>query len=287
MALFSERYNYVKPSDVLQRENFPKEIANAVCNCYDVLEEQLRFEFCDNLGFSHVENFLWEYFLNNRRKEFYGQYPVATGYLENESNPWYRKLDMIEITVKYLSNQVINRQISKDVVNYFVTSLNASFRRLNYAYRIIGQEVIEVTSAEEETAIETALNEAKDNIKEHLESALSLYAKKPSGDYRNSIKESISAVEAYCREKTGEKTLGKALKKLKSSGIIIPNMLEKAFEDLYTYTNQPDTGIRHALMVEEGKYTPGQEEALFMLVSCSSFINYLRKKYNLYLNADV
>lgn len=41
MALFSERYNYVKPSEVLLRECFPEEVANGVCSCYDGLEEQL------------------------------------------------------------------------------------------------------------------------------------------------------------------------------------------------------------------------------------------------------
>lgn len=55
-------------------------------------------------------------------------------------------------------------------------------------------------------------------------------------------------------------------------------MLKVAFDKLYAYTNQPDTGIRHALMDDEGKYTPSNEEALFMLVSCSSFLNYLNAK---------
>ena len=55
-------------------------------------------------------------------------------------------------------------------------------------------------------------------------------------------------------------------------------ILRAAFEKLYAYTNQPETGIRHALMDDNGTYTPASEEALFMLVSCCSFINYLNKK---------
>ena len=51
-----------------------------------------------------------------------------------------------------------------------------------------------------------------------------------------------------------------------------------SFEKLYAYTNQPTTGIRHALMDSSGTYVPKAEEALFMLVSCSAFINYLNKK---------
>ena len=56
------------------------------------------------------------------------------------------------------------------------------------------------------------------NIQIHLNAALEKYAQRPIGDYRNSIKESISAVEALCREKTGENTLGKALNKLEKGG---------------------------------------------------------------------
>lgn len=215
---------------------------------------------------------------NNRRRDFYGNSPVATSYLLDNRNPWYRKLDLIEATLKYLLVQVQSKKISMVVVDCFVDSLNASFKRLHYAYKVVGQEIVEISSEEEETAIETALDEANDNVKEHLETALSLYAKKPEGDYRNSIKESISAVEAYCREKTGENSLGKALNKLEAKGMVIPNILKVAFDKLYAYTNHPDTGIRHALMDEDGKYLPGQEEALFILVSCSSFLNYLKKK---------
>lgn len=127
-------------------------------------------------------------------------------------------------------------------------------------------------------SIETAIADSTNNIRLHLNKALELYSLRPYGDYRNSIKESISAVEAYCREKTNEETLGKSLNKLESLGITIPKMLKVAFDKLYAYTNQPDTGIRHALMDDEGKYTPSNEEALFMLVSCSSFLNYLNAK---------
>ena len=278
MPLFSERYNYVKPSDALLRECFPHEVANAVCNSFDDLEAQIKYEFCEFLNYTRLECFLWVNFLNKRRRDFYGNSPVATSYLLDNRNPWYRKLDLIEATLKYLLVQVQSNKISMVVVDCFVDSLNASFKRLHYAYKVVGQEIVEISSEEEETAIETALDEANDNVKEHLETALSLYAKKPEGDYRNSIKESISAVEAYCREKTGENSLGKALNKLEAKGMVIPNILKVAFDKLYAYTNHPDTGIRHALMDEDGKYLPGQEEALFILVSCSSFLNYLKKK---------
>ena len=53
-------------------------------------------------------------------------------------------------------------------------------------------------------------------------------------------------------------------------------MLQVAFEKLYAYTNNKTTGIRHALM--EDTESPGFDEAKFMLVACSAFVNYLRGK---------
>jgi len=151
--------------------------------------------------------------------------------------------------------------------------LNEEFIRLNFAYRIIDYKIVEVTSEEEIKAIETALK-CGNSIKTHLSNALGLLAIKPEGDYRNSIKESISAVEAYTREITGEKVLN--LGKLEEAGITLPSTLRNAFNNLYGYTNDKTTGIRHALMDDTN--APSAEEAIFMLVSCSAFINYLEKK---------
>lgn len=204
-----------------------------------------------------------------------GRYIVATSFIEGKAD-WYLKLDLIEKTIKYLSSisNFAYRKIEQD----FISNLNYEFERLNFAYRVIQTEIVEITSDDEIISIENALANSSNNIQLHLNKALELYSLRPVGDYRNSIKESISAVEAYCREKTNEETLGKALNKLESLGITIPKMLKSAFEKLYAYTNQPDTGIRHALMDNDGKYTPSGEEALFMLVSCSSFLNYLNAK---------
>lgn len=84
-------------------------------------------------------------------------------------------------------------------------------------------------------------------------------------------------MEAFCRKKTGENTLGKAMKKLEESGIPIHPRLKSAFEQLYAYTNDGNTGIRHALI--EAEYIPSNAEALFMIVSCSALINYLNCQF--------
>jgi hypothetical protein len=220
-----------------------------------------------------MERFLWTKFLNQRESHFYTTYgyrKVATVFIENNMNKWFKKLDLIEMSITHLAN-------STYLADDFCKQLNQEFKRLNFAYHIINGNVIEITSEEEIVAIEIALKNSSNSIRTHLDEALKLYSQRPLADYRNSIKESISAVEVFCREKTGEDTLGKALNKLGTSGIIIPKLLKQAFEKLYAYTNQPDTGIRHALMETDGTYTPTSREAIFMIVTCSAFINYLNQ----------
>lgn len=285
MALFSERYGHMNVSDVIIREEITSEIQNAICSCYDELHNLFYeitgyYERADD-EYMKLEKHLWVYFLNERAANFSNDrsyHIVATIFIENQSNAWYRKLDIIEETIKYLLNFDAANHNTTRVAKRFKDLLNAQFERLNFAYRIINNEIVEITSEQEIKTIETALDNSPRNIQLHLNNALELYALRPEGDYRNSIKESISAVEAFCREKTGESTLGKALNQLEKNGIIFPIILKQAFEKLYAYTNQPDAGIRHALMDDSGAYAPGGEEALFMLVSCSAFINYLGSK---------
>ena len=285
MALFSERYGYTKASDVIIRERITPEIQNAICSCYDKLSDFF-YEVTDyyndaNEEYRKLEKYLWVYFLNERAANFsdgYQYHVVATVYIEDKSNAWYKKLDIIEKTIQYLRNFDAKNHKFYSVASNFIKLLNSAFERLNFAYRIIEGKIVEITSEQEIKTIEIAIDNSARNVKMHLNRALELYAQRPDGDYRNSIKESISAVEAFCREKTGENTLGKALNKLEKNGIVFPDVLKTAFEKLYAYTNQPDAGIRHALMDDTGVYAPKAEEAIFMLVSCSAFINYLNKK---------
>jgi hypothetical protein len=68
-------------------------------------------------------------------------------------------------------------------------------------------------------------------------------------------------------------TLGQALKQIEKDNNIHP-ALKSSFSSLYGYTSDAD-GIRHALLEDDNL---NQEDAKFMLVACSAFINYLKQK---------
>ena len=154
--------------------------------------------------------------------------------------------------------------------------VNLIFEREYIGYRFVDEIIVPISDAYEVNAIRDALNNKYKPVYEHLSKANKLLADRETPDYENSIKESISAVEAICEILTGikgkEATLGKMLKKIEENGIEIHSGLKSAFNTLYGYTSDAN-GIRHAGDI--GGKTSTFEEAKFMLVSCSAFINYL------------
>src|SRR5579862_3901104 len=151
------------------------------------------------------------------------------------------------------------------------TSFNTILEREGSGYRFVGRHLVPITSLQEIAAIETAtaLSDQFKPVSDHLKSALEKLSDRTSRDYRNSIKESISAVEAMCQILTGETgaALGQAVKKLGDSGVKIHPSFAGALQKMYGYTSDAE-GIRHALLDEP---TLDSADALFMLVSCSAF----------------
>lgn len=184
---------------------------------------------------------------------------------------WYDVYDFIEIYLSYLDGEERRQRIQQ---------YNTVLEQEKSAYRIISGKITPITNESEIQCIEQAADTRYDSVNHHIQKALSLYADIKSPDYENSIKESISAVEAMCCVITGitgkQATLGKTVKKLKESGVHIHSAMEKAFDSLYGYTSD-ENGIRHGGI--DFTNAPA-EDAKYMLISCSAFINYLIEKWS-------
>jgi AbiJ-like protein len=141
-------------------------------------------------------------------------------------------------------------------------------------YRLLNGKFVDVTNPLEIEALEEALHDDQfKSVADHLSRALQLLSDRNNPDFRNSIKESISAVEsvACILSENNKATLDDALKTLEQSKKLHP-ALRKAFSGLYGYTSDAE-GIRHA-MLEESNLTAA--DAKFFLLSCTTFINYLK-----------
>lgn len=181
---------------------------------------------------------------------------------------WNEVYDFIEFVANNHPDEANNAEFM-DTCNY-ILEMELS------AYRFVGGLITQMTSETEIAAIEEAIQDTQPMkpVHNHLKRALDLLSDRKSPDYRNSIKESVSAVESMCNLITKSKdTLGDALKKVEAKVAIHP-ALKKGFGNIYGYTSDAG-GIRHALLDEPNL---DFEDAKYMLVSCSAFINYLISK---------
>ena len=265
---FSERIGIKKISNIIQRDGMSQELRNSLWNIiYWIQEKDYSREVIDNLQKVLYINF-YKKPLDERGQCGYNEIKRHIMHAE-----WYEVYDLIEYIAVFIKD--FNTYYTGMTQEDFIQFCNIVLERENSAYRIVEGRIVEIIDKEEIAEIEEAIDKASyPAIKVHFNSALEKLADKKKPDYRNSIKESISAVEVIAREITGEKTLDGAFKKLSKSNIKIPKVLQDGMEKTYYFTNGPD-GIRHALMDEE---KIGFAEAKYMLVSCSAFVNYLTAK---------
>lgn len=176
--------------------------------------------------------------------------------------------------IEYVLNDSICKE--KNYSETFCKACNIVLKREMSAYRFVDKVLIKISDENEILTIERALENAEENklkgVQIHLQTSLKRISDRQNPDYRNSIKESISAIESICQVISNDENaeLGKALKNLRGKIEIHP-ALEQGFSKIYGYTSDSD-GIRHAMM-DETKLD--YEDAMYMLVSCSAFVNYL------------
>jgi hypothetical protein len=190
------------------------------------------------------------------------------------SASWNEVYDFIEVFPRVFALPEVNRQ--------FCAECNGVMERELSGYRFAGGTIVRVTDPVEIEAIETAthLPSSLRTVANQLEAALRLLSDRKAPDYRNSIKESISAVEGMCALITGQEKadLNAALRLLETKAEL-HGALKSAFNSLYGFTSDSN-GIRHALLDEEHLTF---DDAKFMLVACSAFVNYLK---SLVANSD-
>jgi len=180
---------------------------------------------------------------------------------------WYEVYDFVEF--------VVNNHPYVELNEEFVNRSNMVLEGEASAYRFVGKVITKITDETEMSEIEEVLelNPVKP-VREHIRTALTLLSDRKDPDYRNSSKESISAVESMASIICGDKkaTLGDAIKKIEEQGKMQWHpALKSALDKLYGYTSD-EGGIRHFL---KGDSKVDFEEAKFMLVTCSAFVNYL------------
>ncbi|OQB98588.1 MAG: hypothetical protein BWX81_00341 [Spirochaetes bacterium ADurb.Bin110] len=274
MKRFSQRIGAAEVPTVIQLEGISDALRNSIWNYIHTL-----FDEGDSGWWRIAENSAQFFFkvpvdelphYNHRRMEWIKQrvYGMA----------WYEVYDFAEFVTEWYEKSWSYPKVRKAQIQaVFNRILETEFS----GYRFIQGELAPISNPAEVSEIEGALGTTAlhglTGAHAHISTALQLLAKRPDPDYRNSIKESISAVEAIVKQlgSPDSQGLSGALNEL-SKKISLHGGFRAGLLSLYGYTSDKG-GIRHA-MLDEPKV--GYDEAKYMAVACSAFVNYLAAKAN-------
>lgn len=269
---FSEQWGFKKVINSFQIESINEELKNRLWNTIrifyiDPIKTELgideRFKITDEKAFDFIKKIYDEFLKTHEEPKF------TKKELKENLKQKYFQLEWFEI---YDFNEFISLVFyDKNINKEFRLQVNAVLENESSGYRFIDDYITPIIETVEIKEIEEALECSYTGVKKHLATSLELLSDRESPDYVNSIKESICAVESILNilAKTTNVPLNRSMNKL-------PFEMDKNFKagmvKLYSWTSSAD-GIRHGVTREE--IQSAFEEAKYMLVSCSAFINYL------------
>jgi AbiJ N-terminal domain 4 len=278
MARFSERHGYRPPPVELDEREIPASLRNGL---WDVFREVYlkRIEVSDPAGYNRwtdpgfklMCNRVWFEFLRESVDSIPAYPEAALGQLRTR----FYNLEFPDLYdfVEFVADTPGANGTFGDASSRYRELCNLVFERELCVFRFAGKDLVRISNPEEVQEIEIAVERHHSKaVREHISIAIRHYSNRSDPDYRNSINESISAVEAAINFALGSKSAGLdgPLKVLSQQYGLHP-ALSAGFLKLYGYTSDSQ-GIRHALM-DVPKLKQG--DARYMLVACSAFANYI------------
>jgi len=197
---FSERYGYKPIREIIQIESIDEPLKNGLWSLlkihvwdhvhytsgmyggYFLSNNEDHYKLCERLWFDYFKKPLdqldgdWKKVLEKLRRYFF----------ESE---WYELYDFIEF--------IANNFPKYNFRDRFMQSCNILLEKEMSAYRFVGGIITRITEQHEVAEIEKALETSAGPVSTHLRRSIELLSNREKPDYRNSIKESISAVESF------------------------------------------------------------------------------------------
>lgn len=269
MKSFSQRKGLKPVLEVVQTDSMNADLRNSIWNALDVALWSTTGFMWKQYGEAEIEPLSRALWFNHFKKPLDSR-PDRNDKVLAELRKyffgceWFEAYDLLEFILAHYERTTPR----------LIKFMNNILERELSAYRYVSGHLTDITNTQELEMLERALGDSRfSGVSAHLQRGFELYASRENPDYRNSIKESISAVEAMARivADNPKATLGDALKSIEKSGLLHP-ALKEGFMKLYGYTSD-EGGIRHA-MLDEPNLTAA--DARYFLLSCTSFVNYLK-----------
>ena len=272
---FSQRYGYEPVRDVIQLESMDAPLRNGLWSLLKIFvwDKQLPQYSLSNSRNKAIKTLcvsLWLNYFKQPLDELSGSWDEVLKQLRAHffDGSWHTAYGFVEF--------VANHYPDHHFTEKFTGACNLILEKEMAGYRFVNGLVTQITDTQELAAIEEAIKTTPGPVGQHLQQALGLFSDRTDPDYRNSIKESISAVESLVVKTASadNSTFGQLLNRLENERGLHP-ALKAAFGSLYGYTSD-ESGVRHAL-TEDGRAVDFHE-AKFMLVVCSAFVNFINEK---------
>jgi hypothetical protein len=274
---FEIRNNFEKIKE-LQLQSMDDDLRNMLWNVHEILFDNicpLRGSESDKRVLNILLEHYWIYFFKqpiNRLKDMIYPKPkideIRRRYFGLQ---WFKVYSFLEVTAKFLENHMTNRyQSYREECNFLLEAENSAFR-------FVGSHIVSIISSIEIEEIEINLK-THDESAQHIESALTQLSNKENDQARESVIQSILAVEAIAKKVTGNSKA--TLADLCNSKVNLPahSQFRQALLNLYNYTSGSD-GIRHSLT--ESSQPVSKSLARFMLIVCSAFVSLIRSESNI------
>lgn len=193
---------------------------------------------------------------------------IKIALLDSDINkPIYQIFDILEIAIRALNKNL-------DIQVELIMEINEALRQNRTLYRL--QEscglFMKVANEAELEAINKASVTPHEQVNKQINNSINKYR---AGNYNDCVAVASNALESILKivADTPDGTTSDALKKLRNDAWYkdkIHGSIQKAIENLYGYASST---VRHGQTDDEKD--PTEKEALFVLVTCSSVINYL------------
>lgn len=224
---FSQRMKITPAKTNLQIESIDDDLNNGLWDIYGKLIFRNGFKhYGSPTGYNagiKIEDWCLKYFENVWHSLFKRQFDTMPTDLSGLSSfiknyfftcEWFELYDFLEFTTLYFNNQSLNAEF------------NTILERELSGYRVIDGYFSPITDKLEINQLESILSETQkfQGVYIHLTHSLTLLSDRKNPDYRNSIKESISAVESICKiiVQDEKAELGPALKKIEEKNVHSP-----------------------------------------------------------------
>ncbi len=282
MPSFSERMG-LKAKKIMQIDTMDQELRTALHNAIRTFEELNGCHSNYSVDFVHLKPIyalMWTDFFNRDKDQilYLGENRIIQEVKKLWMKlPWNKSYDYCECYYELFP--LMTKPNQAEDIRILEHSYNYELEKHNSAYRFCAGKFIPITNDIELESVADAAETGYENVDTHMINAIEAFSEKVNTNYEIVIHHAITAAEAAAgvASKSEGKSLNNYLNILKDNGDINSVMAE-AFSKLYGYTCHKDTGIRHALCLD-AKHPPKFEEAKYMLVTCSAFVNFMKQKF--------